>query len=108
MKAFICTAGHNIEKQLKIFESDLDDYNSILLKSLADRLAEALTEYMHEKVRKEIWSYSDNEDYTNDELIKENYHGIRPAPGYTACPDHTEKKKIFQLLKARGYWSKFN
>ena len=100
MGAFICTAGHNIEKQLKIFESDLDDYNSILLKSLADRLAEALTEYMHEKVRKEIWSYSDNEDYTNDELIKENYHGIRPAPGYTACPDHTEKKKIFQLLKA--------
>jgi len=99
--AFICTAGLDIEKQLKIFESDLDDYNCILLKSLADRLAEALTEYMHEKVRKEIWSYSDNEDYTNDELIKENYHGIRPAPGYTACPDHTEKKKIFQLLKAK-------
>ena len=62
---------------------------------------------MHEKVRKEIWSYSDNEDYTNDELIKENYHGIRPALDTQPLPDHTEKKKIFQLLK-RGYWSKFN
>ena len=98
--AFVCTAGLDIERQLKIFESDLDDYNSILLKSLADRLAEALTEYMHEKVRKEIWGYSSTEHYSKDELIKEEYNGIRPAPGYTACPDHTEKQKIFNLLNA--------
>ena len=98
--AFVCTAGLNIEKQLQVFESELDDYNSILLKSLADRLAEALTEYMHKKVRKEIWGYSSNENYSNEQLIKEEYNGIRPAPGYTACPDHTEKKKIFKLLNA--------
>jgi len=100
MGAFVCTAGLEIEKQLEVFEKDLDDYNSILLKSLADRLAEALTEYMHEKVRKEIWGYSSNENYTNNDLIKEQYNGIRPAPGYTACPDHTEKLKIFKLLNA--------
>ena len=98
--AFVCTAGLEIEKQLEIFEKDLDDYNSILLKSLADRLAEALTEYMHEKVRKEIWGYASDEKFENDELIKEKYHGIRPAPGYTACPDHIEKLKIFKLLNA--------
>ena len=98
--AFVCTAGLDIEKQLQVFESELDDYNSILLKSLADRLAEALTEYMHKKVRKEIWGYSSNENYSNEQLIKEEYNGIRPAPGYTACPDHTEKKKIFKLLNA--------
>ena len=100
MGAFVCTAGLEIEKQLEIFEKDLDDYNSILLKSLADRLAEALTEYMHEKVRKEIWGYASDEKFENDELIKEKYHGIRPAPGYTACPDHTEKLKVFKLLNA--------
>ena len=100
MGAFVCTAGLDIENQLSVFEKDLDDYNNILLKSLADRLAEALTEYMHEKVRKEIWGYSSSENYRNDELIKEEYNGIRPAPGYTACPDHTEKLKIFKLLNA--------
>ena len=100
MGAFVCTAGLEIEKQLEIFKNDLDDYNSILLKSLADRLAEALTEYMHEKVRTEIWGYSSNENYQNDDLIKEKYDGIRPAPGYTACPDHIEKLKIFKLLDA--------
>jgi 5-methyltetrahydrofolate--homocysteine methyltransferase len=100
MGAFVCTAGLEIEKQLEIFKNDLDDYNSILLKSLADRLAEALTEYMHEKVRAEIWGYSSNENYQNDDLIKEKYDGIRPAPGYTACPDHIEKLKIFKLLDA--------
>ena len=98
--AFVCTAGLEIEKQLEIFKNDLDDYNSILLKSLADRLVEALTEYMHEKVRAEIWGYSSNENYQNDDLIKEKYDGIRPAPGYTACPDHIEKLKIFKLLDA--------
>ena len=100
MGSFVCTAGLGIENQLEVFEKDLDDYNNILLKSLADRLAEALTEYMHEKVRKEIWGYSSSEDYSNKDLIKEEYNGIRPAPGYTACPDHTEKLKIFKLLNA--------
>ncbi len=100
MGAFVCTAGIGIENQLLKFEKEFDDYNIILLKAIADRLAEALTEYMHEKVRKEIWGYSKNESYNNEELIDEIYDGIRPAPGYTACPDHTEKLKIFSLLEA--------
>ncbi|MGY8932219.1 MAG: vitamin B12 dependent-methionine synthase activation domain-containing protein, partial [Flavobacteriales bacterium] len=70
------------------------------LKAIADRLAEALTEYMHEKIRKEIWGYSSDEEFSNNDLIDEKYNGIRPAPGYTACPDHTEKLKIFKLLNA--------
>ena len=98
--AFACTAGIGIENQLLKFEKEFDDYNIILLKAIADRLAEALTEYMHEKVRKEIWGYAKEENYNNDELIDEIYDGIRPAPGYTACPDHTEKLKIFSLLQA--------
>ena len=98
--SFVCTAGLGIEKQLAIFEQDNDDYNSIMLKAIADRLAEALTEYIHEKVRKEIWGYAANEYFENDDLIAEKYRGIRPAPGYTACPDHTEKLKIFKLLDA--------
>ncbi len=102
MGAFVCTAGLEIEKQLARFDKEHDDYNSILLKSLADRLAEALTEYMHEKVRKEIWGYAANETFGNEDLIKEEYKGIRPAPGYTACPDHTEKLKIFKLLDAEN------
>ena len=79
---------------------DHDDYNSILLKALADRLAEAFTEYLHQHVRQEAWGYSLKEELTNDELIKEKYKGIRPAPGYPACPDHTEKETIFELLDA--------
>ena len=100
MGAFACTAGIGIENQLLKFEKEFDDYNTILLKAIADRLAEALTEYMHEKVRKEIWGYSKDESYNNEELIDEIYDGIRPAPGYTACPDHTEKLKIFSLLES--------
>ena len=100
MGAFACTAGIGIENQLLKFEKEFDDYNIILLKAIADRLAEALTEYMHEKVRKEIWGYSKDESYNNEELIDEIYDGIRPAPGYTACPDHTEKLKIFSLLES--------
>ena len=100
MGAFACTSGIGIENQLLKFEEEFDDYNIILLKAIADRLAEALTEYMHEKVRKEIWGYAKEENYNNDELIDEIYDGIRPAPGYTACPDHTEKLKIFSLLQA--------
>ena len=100
MGSFVCTAGLGIEKQLAVFEKDHDDYNSIMLKAIADRLAEALTEYMHEKIRKEIWGYAADEQFKNEDLIKEEYKGIRPAPGYTACPDHTEKLKIFELLDA--------
>ena len=107
--AFACTAGIGIENQLLKFEKEFDDYNIILLKAIADRLAEALTEYMHEKVRKDIWGYAKEENYNNDELIDEIYDGIRPAPGYTACPDHTEKLKIFSLLQAeKNIGSKFN
>ena len=98
--SFVCTAGLEIEKQLAVFENDQDDYNSIMLKAIADRLAEALTEYMHEKIRKEIWGYAADEQFKNENLIEEEYKGIRPAPGYTACPDHTEKLKIFELLNA--------
>jgi 5-methyltetrahydrofolate--homocysteine methyltransferase len=100
MGSFVCTSGLGIEKQLAVFEKDHDDYNSIMLKAIADRLAEALTEYMHEKIRKEIWGYAGDEQFKNEDLIKEEYKGIRPAPGYTACPDHTEKLKIFELLDA--------
>ena len=78
----------------------MDDYNKIILQALADRLAEALAEYLHLKVRKEIWAYATDEHLSNEELIKEKYLGIRPAPGYPACPDHTEKYKLFDLLNA--------
>ncbi|NOQ65550.1 MAG: methionine synthase, partial [Methyloprofundus sp.] len=77
-----------------------DDYNSIMLKALADRLAEALAEYMHLQVRQDHWGYIDDEELENEDLIKENYKGIRPAPGYPACPDHTEKAALFELLDA--------
>ncbi|MCI5058865.1 MAG: methionine synthase [Flavobacteriales bacterium] len=97
---FVVTSGLGIEEHIARFEADHDDYNSILLKALADRLAEALAEYMHEKVRKEIWAYDQNESLENEDLIKEKYKGIRPAPGYPACPDHTEKVKLFELLGA--------
>jgi len=82
------------------FEKDHDDYNSIMAKALADRLAEAFAEKMHELVRKEYWGYAKGEQLGTDELIKEEYQGIRPAPGYPACPDHTEKTTLFELLKA--------
>ncbi|HCN36877.1 MAG TPA: methionine synthase [Bacteroidetes bacterium] len=97
---FAVTAGHGIEKKLAEFDADKDDYNSILLKSLADRLAEAFAELMHKKIRTEIWGYEKNESLTNEDLIAEKYRGIRPAPGYPACPDHTEKWILFDLLNA--------
>ncbi len=97
---FAVTAGIGIEKHLKRFEADHDDYSSIMLKALADRLAEAFAEYLHEKVRKEIWGYQATENWSNEELIKEKYKGIRPAPGYPACPEHTEKETLFELLDA--------
>lgn len=99
MGGFVVTSGIGIEEKIAAFEADHDDYNSILLKALADRLAEAFAEYLHERVRKEFWCYSKNEELTNELLIKEKYRGIRPAPGYPACPDHTEKIGLFELLK---------
>lgn len=97
---FAVTAGVGIEALLDKYERDHDDYNSIMVKALADRLVEALAELMHEKVRKELWGYAKNENLSNEELIKEEYKGIRPAPGYPACPDHTEKRRLFDLLGA--------
>jgi len=99
MGAFAVTAGYGIEEHTERFEKDHDDYSSILLKALADRLAEALAERMHERVRKELWGYAADEHLGNDELIKEKYQGIRPAPGYPACPEHTEKGTLWELLK---------
>jgi 5-methyltetrahydrofolate--homocysteine methyltransferase len=96
--AFAVTTGLGIEKLLKKFEEAKDDYNSIMIKAIADRLAEAFAEYLHELVRKELWGYEPGENLTNEELIKEKYTGIRPAPGYPAQPDHTEKITIFNLL----------
>lgn len=98
MGFFAVTAGLDIEKQLEIFETSHDDYNAIMLKALADRLAESFAEHMHERVRKEFWPYAACEKLTNEEMIAEKYIGIRPAPGYPACPDHTEKPKLFSLL----------
>ena len=98
--AFAVTAGIGIEKYVERFEKDHDDYNSILIKALADRLAEAFAELMHKKMRTEIWGYQSSEELSNEELIKEKYAGIRPAPGYPACPEHTEKEILFELLDA--------
>jgi 5-methyltetrahydrofolate--homocysteine methyltransferase len=97
---FAVTAGIGIEEHVARFEAGHDDYSAILLKALADRLAEAFAERMHERVRKEFWGYQPDESLDNEALIKETYTGIRPAPGYPACPDHTEKSALFQLLDA--------
>ncbi len=94
----VCT-GEGIEEQLQKFATDYDDYSAIMLKALADRLAEALAEFMHQMVRKELWGYAKTEAFSNEELIKEQYQGIRPAPGYPACPDHTEKQTLWSLLE---------
>lgn len=95
---FCVTTGFGVDEKASEFEKQLDDYNSILVKALGDRLAEAFAEYLHLKVRKEIWGYASDEVLSNDELIKEQYKGIRPAPGYPACPDHLEKPTIWKLL----------
>ena len=99
---FAVTAGGGLEKLVDKYKADLDDYSEIMAKALADRLAEAFAEMMHEKVRKELWGYANQEHLDTDALIKEEYEGIRPAPGYPACPDHTEKKTIFELLNAEA------
>ncbi|NVK64531.1 MAG: methionine synthase [Flavobacteriales bacterium] len=98
--AFVVTSGIGIDHKVAEFEADHDDYNSILLKALADRLAEAFAEYAHKLVRTYLWGYSKDETLDNEALIKEEYRGIRPAPGYPACPDHTEKPALFALLNA--------
>jgi len=98
MGCFCVTAGFGTEELAKSFESAHDDYSSIMVKALADRLAEAYAEYLHEKVRKEDWGYAKDEVLSNEELIGEKYKGIRPAPGYPACPDHLEKRTIWQIL----------
>ncbi|MGZ8212127.1 MAG: methionine synthase, partial [Burkholderiales bacterium] len=98
--AFAVTAGIGIEKRLEMFEKAHDDYASIMLKALADRLAEACTELLHARVRREFWGYAKDERLSSDDLIKEKYRGIRPAPGYPACPDHTEKGPLFEVLSA--------
>lgn len=97
---FAVTAGIGVDEMVAQLESKHDDYNSILLKALADRFAEAFAEHMHARVRKEFWGYVPEENLSNEELIREQYRGIRPAPGYPACPDHTEKTELFALLKA--------
>ena len=97
---FCVTAGHGVDTLAAEFEAQHDDYNSILLKSLADRLAESFTEYLHRLVRRELWGYDSDESLSTQELISEGYKGIRPAPGYPACPDHTEKAALFKLLDA--------
>jgi len=99
---FAVTAGLGIERKLDEFEAAHDDYRAILLKALADRLAEAFAEHLHERVRREFWGYAADETLNHDEMVKECYRGIRPAPGYPACPDHSEKSKIFALLDAPG------
>jgi 5-methyltetrahydrofolate--homocysteine methyltransferase len=98
--SFAVTAGLGIESKVKEFEDNLDDYNAILLKALADRFAEAFTELLHTRVRKEYWGYASDEALENDDLVAEKYKGIRPAPGYPACPEHTEKITLFELLDA--------
>ncbi|HJV07354.1 MAG TPA: methionine synthase [Chromobacteriaceae bacterium] len=98
--AFAVTAGLGIDEHVKRFEEANDDYSAILLKALADRLAEAFAELMHQRVRREFWGYAADEALNNEELIDEKYRGIRPAPGYPACPDHTVKKELFELLDA--------
>ena len=98
MGCFCVTTGFGVDEKAQAFEKNLDDYNSILIKALGDRFAEAFAEYLHLKIRKEIWGYASDESLSNQDLIKEEYKGIRPAPGYPACPDHLEKPTIFKLL----------
>ena len=103
---FITTAGIGAEEVAKAYQDAGDDYNSIMVKALADRLAEACAEWLHQQVRKNYWGYAPDEQLSNDDLIKEQYKGIRPAPGYPACPDHTEKKALFTLLDPAADFNK--
>jgi 5-methyltetrahydrofolate--homocysteine methyltransferase len=98
--AFAVTAGLGIEKKLALFDARKDDYDAIMLKALADRLVEAFAEWLHRKVRRELWGYARDEALDTAALIREEYRGIRPAPGYPACPDHSVKEPLFRLLQA--------
>jgi 5-methyltetrahydrofolate--homocysteine methyltransferase len=100
--AFAVTAGIKLDDLCRRFDEDHDDYNSIMAKALADRLAEAFAEYLHYEVR-QTWRYGQEENLSNDDLIREKYRGIRPAPGYPACPDHTEKRTLFDLLQVEQH-----
>ena len=102
MGAFAVTTGIGADELAAEYEAKLDDYNAIMVKALADRLAEAFAEHLHERVRHEHWGYAADEQLDNEALIKEQYRGIRPAPGYPACPDHTEKGSLFELLNVTG------
>uniref|UniRef100_UPI0035A18208 vitamin B12 dependent-methionine synthase activation domain-containing protein n=1 Tax=Kaistella sp. TaxID=2782235 RepID=UPI0035A18208 len=101
--AFAVTTGFGTEELAQKYYVDGDDYNAIIVKALADRLAEAFAEFLHRKVRTEFWGYAEYENLENEDLIAEKYSGIRPAPGYPACPDHLEKKTIWNLLKVKEY-----
>ncbi|NMS37432.1 vitamin B12 dependent-methionine synthase activation domain-containing protein, partial [Vibrio parahaemolyticus] len=96
--AFAVTGGIGERELADEYKAQGDDYNAIMIQAVADRLAEAFAEYLHERVRKEIWGYAADEDLSNDDLIREKYQGIRPAPGYPACPEHTEKGPLWELL----------
>jgi 5-methyltetrahydrofolate--homocysteine methyltransferase len=97
---FAVTSGVGIEKRESQFQAKHDDYGAIMLKAIADRLAEAFAELMHERVRRDLWGYASGEALTSEELIKERYRGIRPAPGYPACPEHSVKRAMFEVLHA--------
>ena len=96
--AFAVTAGIGLSERVKQFQADLDDYSAIMLEALGDRLAEAFAERLHQRVRTELWGHAADEQLSQDDLIRERYTGIRPAPGYPACPDHTEKSALWDLL----------
>ena len=96
---FAVTAGIGADKRAEAFEAAHDDYSAIMLKALADRLAEAFAEYLHLRVRTDLWGYAEGETLSNEELIAEKYQGIRPAPGYPACPDHSAKRDLFKVLQ---------
>jgi 5-methyltetrahydrofolate--homocysteine methyltransferase len=99
---FAVTAGHGEDVHIQRFEADKDDYSAILLRALADRLAEAFAERLHARVRREFWGYAPDENLSNEQLVAETYRGIRPAPGYPAQPDHTEKETLFRVLEAES------
>lgn len=96
---FAVSTGFGIDALIKSYEKKNDDYSAIILKALADRLAEAFAEHLHARIRQEFWGYANNEILSNEQLVAEEYRGIRPAPGYPACPDHTEKGPLFELLQ---------
>jgi 5-methyltetrahydrofolate--homocysteine methyltransferase len=102
MGGFAVTAGFGTDDRVAAFEAAHDDYSSIMLKALADRLAEAFAEHMHQRVRQEFWGYARDEDLDNDRLIRQEYQGVRPAPGYPACPDHSEKRTLFDLMQVES------